>query len=63
MSTHACQRFGVEEIRQIRNEDAERYQSLSMTPEEISKDISERAKEARELIERIKVEKFAQQGA
>ena len=57
------QSFGVEDIRKIRDEDSERYQRLGMTPEEISKDISERAREGRELIEKIRREKAARQGA
>ena len=63
MNNNASQRFGVEEIRRIRDEDAERYQRLNMTPEEISKDIAERAREARKLMEKIRREKEKQQGA
>jgi hypothetical protein len=58
MDKQVSQRFGVEEIRRIREEDDMRYQG--MTPEEISKDISERAKEARDRIDEIRREKTAQ---
>ena len=61
MDNNVNQRFGVEEIRKIRDEDYERYTHLKMTPEEISKDISERAKEGRAIIERIRQEKAARQ--
>ena len=53
------QRFGVEEIRKIREEDDLRYQG--MTPEEISRDISERAKEAHRRMDEIRQEKAARQ--
>ena len=55
------QRFGVEEIRRVREEDDMRYQG--MTPEEISKDISERADEARRKMDTIKNEKAERKGA
>ena len=59
MTNPASQRFGVEEIRRIREEDDIRYQG--MTPEEISKDISERAKEAHRRMDEIRQEKAARQ--
>ena len=57
---NADQRFGVEEIRRIRDEADVRYQG--MTPEEISRDIHEGAKEGYEILERLKREKAARQG-
>ena len=61
MNNPVNQRFGVEEIRRIREEDDVRYQG--MTPEQISKDIGERAKEAHRWMDRIRREKAARQGA
>ena len=55
------QSFGVEEIRRIREEADKLYEG--MTPEEISKEISKGAGEARKIIERIRREKEKQQGA
>ena len=55
------QSFSVADIRRIRNEDAERYIMLNMTPDEISRDIHERAKEGHAIIERIRREKAAAQ--
>jgi len=61
MGDPVSQRFGVEEIRRIREEDDIRYQG--MTPEEISKDISERAEAAHILMDRIRREKAERRGA
>jgi len=61
MDNLKSQRFGVEEIRRIREEDDLRYQSMS--PEEISRDIGERAKEARELMEKTMRERASRRGA
>ena len=59
MDKPVSQRFGVEEIRRIREEDDIRYQS--MTPEEISKDISKGANEFRRRMEEIRRNKAARQ--
>ena len=59
MDNLVSQRFGVEEIRRIREEDDMRYKG--MTPEEISKDISERANEGHKLMDKIRCEKAARQ--
>ena len=61
MDNSTNQRFGTEEIRRIRDEDSARYEG--MTYEEITRDIHERAKEGHEIIERIRREKAARQGA
>ena len=53
------QRFGVEEIRRIREEDDIRYQG--MTHEEITRDIHERANEAKKIMDRIRREQGARQ--
>ena len=55
------QSFSVEDIRRIREEDSIRYENMSY--QEVTKDIHERAKEVREIKERIRKEKAAQQGA
>ena len=52
---YANQSFNVDDIRRIREEDDFRY--LSMTPEEISRDIHERAKESRAIMEKLKNKK------
>ena len=54
---YISQSFNVDDIRRIRKEDDLRYHG--MTPEEISHDIHERAKEGHAIIERIKREKSA----
>ena len=54
-----CQSFSVDDIRRIRNEDAERYKNLNYSTEEISQDIHERAKAGYEIIERIRRERTA----
>jgi hypothetical protein len=61
MDNPVSQRFGVEEIRRIREEDDIRYQG--MTPEEISKDIHERAKVGYAIIEEIRRDKAERRGA
>jgi len=61
MDDPVSQRFGVEEIRRIRVEDDIRYQG--MTPEEISKDINERANAFRKRRDEIRREKAERQGA
>ena len=55
------QSFGVDDIRRIRDEAAIRYQG--MTPEEISKDISEGAKEGYAILERLKRERLEREKA
>jgi hypothetical protein len=59
--SNANQSFNVDDIRRIRNEDAERYQRLNMTPEEISRDIHERAQIGYQIIEGIRLEKAQRQ--
>jgi hypothetical protein len=54
------QSFSVDDIRHVRIEDDQRYRS--MTPEEISRDIHERAVEGHRIMERIRREKKARQG-
>ena len=61
MNSPVSQRFGVEEIRRIREEDDIRYQG--MTPEEISKDISERANEFHKRRDEIRHGKAERRGA
>ena len=57
----SSQSFGVDEIRRIRDENHIRYQD--MTTEEILNDIHEGAKEGYAILERMKQEKAARQGA
>ena len=59
MDNSVNQRFGVEEIRRIREEDDVRYQC--MTPEEISKDLAQRANEARKLMDKIRRDRETRQ--
>jgi hypothetical protein len=55
------QSFSVADIRRIRYEDSARYED--MTYEEITRDIHERAKEGHAIMEQIRSEKAARQGA
>jgi len=49
------QSFNVDDIRRIRNEDAERH--MGMTEDEIWHDIHEGAQEVKKIIEQIRQEK------
>jgi DNA-binding transcriptional MerR regulator len=51
-SSNFNQSFSVDDIRRIRIDDDKRY--LGMTPEEIVKDIHERAKEAHQILMELK---------
>ena len=55
------QSFSVDDIRRVREESDKLYKG--MTSEEISKEISKGAKEAREIIERIRRENANRQDA
>jgi hypothetical protein len=57
----SSQSFNVDDIRRIRIEDEQRYHG--MTPEEISRDIHERAQEGHRIMERVRRENKARQGA
>ena len=57
--SNSDQRFGVEEIRRVRDDDDARYQGL--THEEITKDIHERANEAKKIMDRIRREQGTRQ--
>jgi hypothetical protein len=61
MNEHTNQSFNVDDIRRLREENDLRYRD--MTPAEISQDIQERATEGHAIIEQIRKEKAAQQGA
>jgi len=63
MNEPKSQSFNVDDIRRIRDENYLRYKSLNLTPEEISKEISQGAKAGYEILERIKREKATRQGA
>ena len=58
-NSRESQSFNVDDIRRVREEADKRYQG--MTPEEISRDIHERAQVGYRIIERLRQQKAVQQ--